>query len=73
MRSAQGFFVQQAIAANAKKKRTQMAMHFTTNHKRHNTYSKCVRLVFVANQSPSMAAPTLVFPQCTMLLLLATS
>ncbi len=29
----------------------------------YHTYPKCVRLVFVANQSPSMAVPTCVMPQ----------
>ncbi len=56
------------MTANANKNVTaHMAIHFTTNHLRHNAYSKCVRLVFAANQSPSMAAPTVVMPQLPML------
>jgi hypothetical protein len=65
---------QAVMAASADKNSTaHMAIHFTTNHPRHNTYSKCVKLVFAANQSPSVAAPTCVMPHAWMLQLSFTS
>ncbi len=61
--------IEQAIAAIANIYSTaRMAVLFYGDQlPRHNTYSKCVRLAFASNQSPSMAAPACVMPQFDML------
>ncbi len=63
-----------AMLANAdKNSRAHMAIHFTTNRPRHNTYSKSVMVVLAASQSASIRVPTDVMPHFSMLWLSVTS